>query len=126
MAESSITSWKDRFLSLRKRHHTHIARAGESAMMVGQSIISGAAALSLGVIDQKMAPAEPAYANLGMAKVGPVPVSLAVGALGLGAAIWGHGEKWAPFAEAAGGGGVAAYSYAQGRRMTIDWMAGKK
>lgn len=125
MAEHSITSWRDRFLSLRKRHQGHIARAGESAMMVGQGIVAGATSVALGAADQKMAPHEPNYPNLGMVKLGPVPLPLLAGAAGLGLAIWGHGEKWAPFAEAAGVGGLAAYGYVQGRRMTIDWQAKK-
>jgi len=118
----SIASWKDRWLSLRSRHQGHVKRAGETAQMVGQSVIASVSGFAIGVADQKWATAEPGYANLGMLKVGPVPLSLVAGAAGLGAAVYGHGESWAPWAEALGAGGLAAYSVVQGRRMTIDWQ----
>ena len=118
----SITSWKDKWMSLRRRHSEHIERAGEATQMVGQTIIASVGAFALGVADQKWAAAEPAYPNLAMLKIGPLPVSMLVGAAGLGGAIWGHRERWAPWAEAFGIAGAAAYSTIQGRRMTIDWQ----
>lgn len=124
-ASSSIMSWKDKWMSLRSRHNRHIERAGEGAQLVGQSIIGGIAGFALGVADQKWAAAEAGYTNLGMLKVGPVPVGLLAGAAGLGLALYGHGKDYAPWAEAAGNGASSAYSYVQGRRMTIDWAKKK-
>lgn len=123
MAEG-LMSFRDKFLALKRRHADHIERAGEGAQIVGQSIISGVAGFAMGVVDQKFAPADQTYANLSMLSVGPVPLSLLLGAAGLGAALYGHRRHWAPWAEAAGTGLTASYSYAQGRRMTIDYMSG--
>lgn len=123
MAEG-LMSFRDKFLALKRRHADHIERAGEGAQMVGQSIVGGVAGFAMGVADQKFAPAEPNYANLSMLRVGPVPVSLLLGAAGLGLALYGHRKHWAPWSEAAGAGFTSSYSYAQGRRMTIDYMSG--
>lgn len=125
MAEASIMSWKDKWMSLRRRHSEHIERAGEATQMVGQTIIASVGAFAIGVADQKWAKPEAGYTNLAMLKIGPLPVSMVIGAAGLGGAIWGHGEHWAPWAEAFGIAGAASYSAIQGRRMTIDWQAAK-
>lgn len=109
---SNITSWHDRYVSLRKSAAAKVEQAKKGAVVVVDTLVSAAAAGSAGLLDEAKGTTAGA-SGIRQHTIGPVPTSAAAGivAKGIGLALEMGGEQVGKQVGALGTGFLDAAAY---------------